>query len=138
MSVVQNILILSLTRMGDLIQTTPLIQGLKKKYPNAKITLMISSDFEDAVYLIPDVDDSIIFNLRQFKEKDDWDDESWVKIYRYIESMLNDIRSKSFDMLVNLSHSRFSALMVYYLKVKNVIDNKGVLRFFKKIKKFIK
>ena len=107
--------------MGDLIQTTPLIQGLKKKYPNAKITLMVSSDFENAISLIPNVDNSIIFNLRQFKESEDWEDESWVKIYRYIESQLNDIRSKSYDMLVNLSHSRLSALMVLYLKVKNVI-----------------
>ena len=61
----QNILILSLTRMGDLIQTTPLIQGLKEQYPDAKITLMVSSDFKDVVSLIPGVDDSIVFNLRQ-------------------------------------------------------------------------
>ena len=117
----QNILILSLTRMGDLIQTTPLIQGLKDKHPNARITLMVSSDFEDAVSLIPDVDDSIVFNLRQFKDSDKWEDESWVKIYRYIESKLNSIRNKDYDLLVNLSHSRFSALMVHYLKVPNVI-----------------
>jgi ADP-heptose:LPS heptosyltransferase len=119
--VAQNILILSLTRMGDLIQTTPLIQGLKDKYPKARITLMVSSDFEDAVSLIPGVDDSIVFNLRQFKDSNDWEDESWVKIYRYIESKLNSIRDKDFDLLVNLSHSRFSALMVHYLKVQNVI-----------------
>jgi len=107
--------------MGDLIQTTPLIKGLKNKYPNAKITLIVSSDFENAVSLIPSVDDSIIFNLRQFKESDDLEDISWVKIYRYIESKLNNIRLKSYDMLVNLSHSRLSALMVHYLKVDNVI-----------------
>ncbi|MBN4077857.1 glycosyltransferase family 9 protein [Nitrospina gracilis] len=117
----RNILILSLTRMGDLIQTTPLIQGLKDKHRNARITLMVSSDFEDAVSLIPGVDDSIVFNLRQFKDSNEWEDESWVKIYRYIESKLNGIRNKDFDLLVNLSHSRFSALMVHYLKVKNVI-----------------
>ena len=107
--------------MGDLIQTTPLIQGLRQKYPDAQITLMVSSDFENAISLIPGIDDSIVFNLRQFKESEDWEDESWVKIYRYIESKLNDIRGKSYDMLVNLSHSRFSALMVHYLKVNNVI-----------------
>jgi ADP-heptose:LPS heptosyltransferase len=119
--VAQNILILSLTRMGDLIQTTPLIQGLKDKHPNARITLMVSSDFKDAVSLIPEVDDSIVFNLRQFKDSNEWEDESWVKIYRYIESELNSIRNKDYDLLVNLSHSRFSALMVHYLKVQNVI-----------------
>ncbi len=107
--------------MGDLIQTTPLIQGLREKHPDARITLMVSSDFESAIPLIPEVDDSIVFNLRQFKEANDWDDESWVKIYRYIESKLNDIRCQSYDMLVNLSHSRFSALMVHYLKVENVV-----------------
>jgi ADP-heptose:LPS heptosyltransferase len=107
--------------MGDLIQTTPLIQGLKDKHPNARITLMVSSDFEDVVSLIPGVDDSIIFNLRQFKDSNEWEDESWVKIYRYIESKLNSIRDKDYDLLVNLSHSRFSALMVHYLKVQNII-----------------
>ena len=107
--------------MGDLIQTTPLIQGLKDKHPNARITLMVSSDFEDVVSLIPGVDDSIIFNLRQFKDSNEWEDESWVKIYRYIESKLNSIRNKDYDLLVNLSHSRFSALMVHYLKVQNII-----------------
>jgi len=107
--------------MGDLIQTTPLISGLREKYPSARITLMVSSDFVDAVSLIPNIDDSIVFNLRQFKDSDKWEDESWVKIYRYMESELNDIRNESYDLLVNLSHSRLSALMVYYLKVKNVI-----------------
>jgi ADP-heptose:LPS heptosyltransferase len=107
--------------MGDLIQTTPLIQGLKEQYPDAKITLMVSSDFKDVVSLIPGVDDSIVFNLRQFKELNECADESWVKIYRYIESELNSIRDNGYDLLVNLSHSRFSALMVHYLKVENVI-----------------
>jgi ADP-heptose:LPS heptosyltransferase len=107
--------------MGDLIQTTPLIQGLNDKYPDAKITLMVSSDFKDVVSLIPGVDNSIVFNLRQFKEKNGWADESWIKIYRYIESELNSIRDNGYDLLVNLSHSRFSALMVHYLKVENVI-----------------
>ena len=107
--------------MGDLIQTTPLIQGLKEQYPDAKITLMVSSDFKDVVSLIPGVDDSIVFNLRQFKELNGCADESWVKIYRYIESELNSIRDNGYDLLVNLSHSRFSALMVHYLKVENVI-----------------
>jgi ADP-heptose:LPS heptosyltransferase len=107
--------------MGDLIQTTPLIQGLKEQYPDSKITLMVSSDFKDVVSLIPGIDDSIVFNLRQFKETNVWTDDSWVKIYRYIESELNNIRDNDHDLLVNLSHSRFSALMVHYLKVENVI-----------------
>ena len=81
MTVVKNILIISLTRMGDLIQTTPLIMGLKEKYPNARITLMVSSDFEGVVSLIPGIDSSIVINLRQFKDSKKWEDKSWIKVY---------------------------------------------------------
>ena len=116
-----NILILSMTRMGDMIQTTPLIRGLKEKYPTAKITLLVTSDFASAVPLIPDVDESIVIDLRQFDKQDNWEDLSWIKIYRYLEKSLEDIKSRNFDLLVNLSHSKFRALMVRLLGIKNVV-----------------
>jgi ADP-heptose:LPS heptosyltransferase len=117
----ENILILSMTRMGDMIQTTPLIKGLKEKYPTAKITLLVTSDFASTVPLIPHIDESIVLNLRQFDNQDDWKDLSWIKIYRYLESSLDDIKGRSFDLLVNLSHSKFSALMVRYLGIRDVV-----------------
>ena len=129
MIVAKNILILSMTRMGDMIQTTPLIKGLKEKYPTAKITLLVTSDFASAVPLIPEVDDSIVVNFRQFDNQANWEDLSWIKIYRYLENTLREIKDRKFDLLVNLSHSKFSALMVRYLGVKNVVgfycDNFG-------------
>jgi ADP-heptose:LPS heptosyltransferase len=117
----ENILILCMTRMGDLIQTTPLIKGLKEKHPAAKITLLVTSDFSSAVPLIPHVDDSIVFDFRQFNKQDDWNDLSWVKIFRYLEKSMDDIKSREFDLLVNLSHSKFSALMVRYLGIRKVV-----------------
>jgi lipopolysaccharide heptosyltransferase II len=119
--VAENILILSMTRMGDMIQTTPLIKGLKEKYPNSKITLLVTSDFASAVPLIPNVDDSIVLDFKQFIINKDWEDQSWIKVFRYLEESLEDIKRRNYDLLVNLSHSKFSALMVGYLSIKNVI-----------------
>ena len=65
---VDRILVMSLTRMGDLVQATPLISGLRKKYPQAKITLMVSSDFAMFVPNIPNIDDSIVLDIRQFTD----------------------------------------------------------------------
>ncbi len=117
----ENILILSMTRMGDMIQTTPLIKGLRAKYPDSKITLLVTSDFASAVPLIPNVDDSIVLDFKQFIVNKDWEDQSWIKVFRYLEGALKDIKSRNYDLLVNLSHSKFSALMVGYLGVNNVI-----------------
>ncbi len=110
-----------MTRMGDMIQTTPLIKGLKKKHPNSKITILVTSDFANVVPLIPDVDDSIVIDFKQFGITENWKDQSWVKIYRYLEGCLERIKSSGYDLLVNLSHSKFSALMVGFLGVKNVV-----------------
>jgi ADP-heptose:LPS heptosyltransferase len=110
-----------MTRMGDMIQTTPLIRGLREKHPTAKITLLVTSDFASAVPLIPDVDEAIVINLRQFDNSENWEDLSWVKIYRYLEDSLGEIKNRNFDLLVNLSHSKFSALMVRYLRIKDVV-----------------
>lgn len=117
---VDRILVMSLTRMGDLVQATPLISGLRKKYPEAKITLMVSSDFALFVPNIPDIDDSIIMDIRQFTEKGRWKEMTWVTLYRYLESFLEDVKRRRFDLVVNLSHSKLSALMILFLGIKKV------------------
>lgn len=117
---VKRILVMSLTRMGDLVQATPLIGGLRDKYPEAGITLMVSSDFAGFAPNIAGIDDSIVMDVRQFTHKEKWQNFSWVVIYRYLEQFLADVKKRDFDMVVNLSHSRLSALMILYLGIKNV------------------
>jgi ADP-heptose:LPS heptosyltransferase len=111
---------MSLTRMGDLVQATPLISGLRQKYPEAKITLMVSSDFAMFTPNIPDIDDSIVLDIRQFTEEGRWKEMSWVDLYRYMESFLEGVKRKRFDLVVNLSHSKLSALMILFLGIKKV------------------
>ena len=114
----QKILILNLTRMGDLVQSTPLISGLRVKYPDAHISLVVSSDFEEFSHRIPHVDERIIFNLRQFNELGINHVVSWVHLYKYFQKFLNNLREDKYDLVINLSHSKLSALMVKYLGIK--------------------
>ncbi len=111
---------MSLTRMGDLVQATPLISGLRQKYPEAKITLMVSSDFAMFTPNIPDIDDSIVLDIRQFTDKGRWKKLTWVVLYRYLETFLEDVKPLRFDLVVNLSHSKLSALMILFLGIKKV------------------
>ena len=115
-----NILVLNLTRMGDLIQSTPLISGLREKYPSAKITLLVTSDFSEFVPFVPNIDDARVLDLRQFKDTPPGQALTWVEIFNYLKSFMDALKAENFDMIVNLSHSRFSALMVRYLAVENV------------------
>ncbi len=115
---VKNILILNLTRMGDLVQSTPLVEGLREKYPGARFTLMVSSDFEEFAKRIHDIDDILALNLRQFEGEMKAGCKNWIHLYRYLESFLEHVKSMDFDYLVNLSHSKLSAYMIRYLGIR--------------------
>ncbi len=116
----KNILMLNLTRMGDMIQSTPLLQGLRAKHPDAKITLLVGSDFYEFSKRLPCVDEWIVLDLRQFKEKSENGGVSWPEIYHYFEKQLNLIREKKFDLVFNLSHSKLSAFIISYLRIQEV------------------
>ncbi len=116
----KNILLLNLTRMGDLVQSTPLALGLRKKFPEARITLMVSSDFEEFARRIPEVDELMVMNIRQFDEKSKREGLHWVELYRYFKEEMEKLERLNFDRVINLSHSKLSALMITYLGIPEV------------------
>ena len=116
----KNILILNMTRMGDLIQSTPAISGLRKQNPSARITLLVTSVFAEFSKRIPHIDERVIFDIGQFEGKQQPNGILWIRLYKYIESLLNELKTKKYDLLINLSHSKLSAFMISYLGIKNM------------------
>ncbi len=113
---------MNLTRMGDLIQSTPLISSLRKRYPDANLTLLVSSDFAEFAKRAKHIDEIMVFNLRQFNQKNQKGElKSWVQVYQYLEEFLETLADQSFDKVYNLSHSKLSALMIHYLNIPEVV-----------------
>lgn len=113
----KNILILNQTRMGDLVQCTPLIAGLRQKHPDAKITLAVNRSFEEFARKILHVDELVVFDIGQYNDQD-WSKEVvWVTLAQYLKEWLDALRDKNFDLVVNLSHSFLSAYMIKYLQI---------------------
>ena len=117
---IENILILNMTRMGDLVQSTSSIAGLRKQYPNARITLMVTSSFEEFSKKIPCINKRVVFDIKQFVDRVDKKQMLWVDVYKYLECILNKLKEINYDLLINLSHSKLSAFMISYLNVKNM------------------
>jgi heptosyltransferase III len=64
-----NILLIQLKRIGDLILTTPAITALREKFPEAKITLVISREGEPLIPALAGVDRTVVVyrNLSDIK-----------------------------------------------------------------------
>ena len=46
-----NILVIRMHRFGDILQLTPMLQGLKKKYPACRITFFTDSEMSNRVHI---------------------------------------------------------------------------------------
>lgn len=58
----KNILIVRTDRIGDVVLTLPLIQVLRKNYPDARITFLVRSYTKDVVEGQPDLDEVILYD----------------------------------------------------------------------------
>ena len=52
----KNVLVVNLTRFGDLLQTSPTIVGLKEEHPDATVTVMVDRNFAEVCRGLPGVD----------------------------------------------------------------------------------
>lgn len=119
-----NILILNLTRMGDLIQTTPLIRGLREKNPDCRITMLANAKFAGILKFVEGVDELVTLDVHQFGSEGGREEADLLKVYEYLGGVASALKAKKFDQLINLSHSKISAAMSLLLDIP---DGRGFL-----------
>ena len=81
----KEIFIINLTRMGDLLQTTPLMAGFKEANPGVRITLLINSSFVGICKGIPFIDELFVFDMQGFRDRLLNKEYSLIENYRFIE-----------------------------------------------------
>jgi ADP-heptose:LPS heptosyltransferase len=125
----KEILIINLTRMGDLLQTTPLMAGFREKYPDVRITLLVSSRFMEVCKGIPYIDDLIVFDMHGFRKRLLQKKFSLVENYKFLERLIDRINEKEYDLAMNLTHSPVSALIASLVHAKEIrgfaVDREG-------------
>ncbi len=123
----KDVLIVNLTRMGDLVQTTPVMAGLKEKYPEVRITLLVNSAFSEICELIPFLDRVFIFEMDQILNE--LNRINLVEAYRYVESALVQINETRYDLAINFTHTPSSAILMSLINAEEVrgicIDEEG-------------
>jgi len=113
---VAKILIVNLTRFGDLLQTSPALAALKRRHPNAAITLMAEKNFADVCDDIPGIDRVYRVELDRVGKLMLDGGAHLLEAYRYVEQIIGELRAERFDLALNYSSSRMSAVFMGLLK----------------------
>ncbi|HPO16762.1 MAG TPA: glycosyltransferase family 9 protein [Candidatus Hydrogenedentes bacterium] len=116
-----RILVLQTTRMGDVLQTSPLIQQIRDKHPDAHITVMVRNMGKGIVQRHPAVDDVILYDEDSFFfDLRARDSNRFLRAYRTTDAMIHRLREQRFDLVYNVTHSIASAMLLKLLEIPNV------------------
>lgn len=125
----KNVLIINLTRLGDLLQMTPFLSGFRREHGDAKITLLVLKGFYDICRGFSFVDEVETFDGEDFLSRLEDPDRSLIENFRILEGLVERLKCRKFDMVINLTFSRLSALLTSLLKAQDVrgitIDDHG-------------
>lgn len=116
----RRIAIVNLTRLGDLLQTSPTIAGLHAMHPDAKVTLVAEKNFAEVSESIPGVDRVYRLDLDRLGHLLLEGPTRIGDAYRYTREVVQDLRAEDFEIALNFSSSRMSAVLLSLLGVPDV------------------
>ena len=109
----RKILIVNLTRFGDLLQTSPTIAGLKEAYPGAAVTVLAERNFAEVCHGLPGVYRVWVLDLDQLGRRLLAGSGGALRAaYHAIEEDILRLRAERFDLALNYSSSRMSAVLM--------------------------
>lgn len=117
-----NVLLVNITRLGDMLQATPTIAGMKMENPECRITVLVEKQFAEVCKCIPNIDEILSLDLTYTVRCLAQEREGIVEAYEYISKIVDDLRSRNFDYCLNMSSSAYTALL---LKLVNIERNGG-------------
>jgi ADP-heptose:LPS heptosyltransferase len=116
----RRILIVNLTRFGDLLQTSPAITDLKSLYPEARLTLVAERNFADVCEGIPGIDEVYRLDFDRLGRLLLEGGERILEAHGIVRETALDLRERRFDLALNFSSSRMSAVLLGLLQVPDV------------------
>jgi len=127
----KKIVVIHLSRMGDMLQSIPFLASLKKKFPDARISLLAYKPFFKIISSSPYIDKFInLIDSRYIRafEDNNVDDETCSSLIKN-----NELLRLEYDLLFNLTHNISSARLAYYMNAKKkagalLVDQELVVR----------
>lgn len=117
-----NVLLVNITRLGDMLQATPTIAGIKMENPNAKITVLVEKQFEEVCHYLPYIDEVVGLDLGMTVRSLAREQDGIIDAYEYVSDVVDGLRKKEFDYCLNMSSSAYTALL---LKLVGINRNGG-------------
>lgn len=97
---INNILVIRLSSLGDILLTTPVLRALKQEYSNAKIDFVVKKEFKETLLLNPNISSLFVYEKDKAKK------------------MNSDLRANNYDLVIDLQNNLRSNRLTNGLNTK--------------------
>lgn len=118
-----KILVIQLSRFGDAIQTMPMLRALRRRYPEATVTVLARHNILEIYEKNEDVDHLELFEIETFAQRLIKQPDSVKAHYEELKQAVEKLRLNNYDLVINVTHDRFSTFLSYLV---NAPETKGM------------
>jgi ADP-heptose:LPS heptosyltransferase len=107
----------NITRLGDMLQATPTIAGIKQENPDCHITVLVEKQLEDICHILPGIDRTIGIDLGFTCRSLAAEQTGVIDAFQYVSELVDSLKKEEFDYCLNMSSSAYTALLLKMLNV---------------------
>ncbi len=112
-----KILVVSLLRLGDFIQTVPVINGLARK-PGVELDVLVHKPTLQLAPLVRNVRKWWSLDRDELQEGLGRADIPMMTSIHVLRETLDEVSATEYDLVINLTHTRFSGYLLGYIRAK--------------------
>jgi len=112
-----KVLLVNITRLGDMLQATPTIAGIKRENPDCHTTVLVEKQFADICHVLPNIDRVVSIDLNYTCRSLAAEQSGIIDAYKYVSELVDGLQEESFDYCLNMSSSAYTALLLKLLNI---------------------
>jgi ADP-heptose:LPS heptosyltransferase len=107
----RQVLVINITRMGDLVQMGVLLNRLQEEWPGASVDLVVDRRFASVAALMTGVRDVMAFDFHSLIDESRAAVKDVVSLYEDVHAWTKPLAERQYDRIINLTFNRPSALL---------------------------
>lgn len=115
-----RVLLINITRMGDLVQMGTLLQRLQHESPGAEVDLVVDQRFAPVAKLLPHLRHIVGYDFHRLVDESRAQTKDVVTLYQEMTRWAAPLIEARYDRVVNLTFNRRSGLLTSYVGAKEI------------------
>ncbi len=106
-----KILIVRLSAIGDIVMASPLVQAVRRRYPDAWIAWLAQPEVAELLSANPSLDEVLVWPRNRWRLL--WKERRWLQLFREIRQFRKRLVAQGFDLVVDVQGLLKSGILAW-------------------------